>query len=333
MTSIAGTRTKLLILGALAIATLTLAGRAYGAVSCDGSWTDDRAVSNPTISFPNTDSSYSPAEILITSGQTVTWSGNTASDTFKNYPLVDASGQLWGTFSVNEQSWPFTYTSPGGWVYYNGNVPNMAMAGIVCVAGSPIASFTHSPNPAKPAQTVTFNGSGSHAAEAFTHITDYQWDLGTGSFVDNGSTASISHAFSKAGIYRVRLKVTDSVGMSRIKEENVTIGAVITQAPKLKSTTVKETSKGAAPLKVENPNAAAAHGQATLTESTSSGPVRVGNMSFSDPAHGTVTVSVPLTSRATNYLKTHKSLTIKAKIVLSANGTSKSRTFTVTIDR
>jgi plastocyanin len=334
MTSIAGVKTKLLALGVVAFAVLTWSARAYAtAPTCDMHWTDDRTSSSPTITFPNGDNTYSPSEILIKSGQTVVWKGNTSSDTFANYPLVDASGQLWGTFSVPEQSWPFTYTKPGAWEYYASSVANMAMAGIVCVAGSPIASFTHSPNPAKPGQTLTFSGSASHAAESFANITDYQWDLGTGSFVDNGSTASITHAFSKAGVYKVRLRVTDSLGMSRIKTENVSIGAAITQAPRLKSTTVTETSRGAAPLGVENPNAAPAHGQVTLTQTTGSGPVPIGNASFSDPAHGTVTVSVLLSSKAKTYLKTHKSLSAKAKIVLSANGTSKSQTFTITIDR
>src|SRR5947208_13433490 len=98
MPDIANARTKVTILLAIGIAALTGATRAAATVSCDGSWTDDRAQSSPTITFPNNDSSYSPAEILITSGQTVVWNGTSQSATFQNYPLVDASGQLWATF-------------------------------------------------------------------------------------------------------------------------------------------------------------------------------------------------------------------------------------------
>ncbi len=331
MTSTAGALTKMMILGALGIAALTWTTRAQAAVSCDGSWTDDRGQSNSIITFPNS-GSYSPAEILINPRQMVTWEGNTASDTFQKYPLVDASGKLWGTFSVNEQSWPFTYTRPGAWEYNDAN--DTSMAGIVCVEGPPIASFTHSPSPAKPNQTVTFDASGSHVASCCAaSITDYQWDLGTGTFTDNGATATTSHSFTAPGIYTIRLKVRDNLGSSSIQTEQVAIGAVITRAAQPAGTTATETSKGAAPLRVENPNSVSANGKVTLTGSSSSGLGQIGSTGFTVPGKGTATVNVPLSSAARMYLKHHKSLSVKATVVLSRNGTSQSGTWMVTIDR
>lgn len=323
-----------MVLGAIGTAAFAWATPATAAVSCNGSWTDDRGQSSPTITFPNS-SAYSPSEILVSRGQTVVWKGNTSQDTFQKYPLVDASGKLWGTFSVNEQSWPFRYNQPGAWEYYNGDgtLPAMTMTGIVCVEGPPIASFIHSPSAPQPNQTVTFDASASHAAASFASITDFQWDLGSGTFVDNGTTPTASHAFTKAGIYTVRLKVTDSLNTSTIQAEQIPVGAVITQAPRLSSRTVKETAKGAVPLRVDNPNLFAASGRVVLIGSAGSGLSQIGSTTYNAPANRATTVTVPLSSPARTYLKHHQSLKAKATVTLSRNGTSKSSTWTITIDR
>lgn len=328
MTSMASVRTKLLILGAVGIAALTWAGRAYATVSCDGSWSDDRAQSNTrTITFPgNSNNAYSPAQILINPHQTVVWSGDTPSDTFAAYPLTG----VWGTFAVPEQSWPFTYQTSGPQPYEDQNVSGMA--GIVCVTGPFVATFTHSPSPAKPNQTITFNGSDSH--ENWATLTDFKWDFGSGTFaLDTGSTAQATHVFTKAGAYTVRLQITDDSGQQMIKSEKVTIGTVLTKGAKLASTTVKETAHGTVPLKIENPNAIAAKGRVTLMPTSKSGPSPIGSASFTDPAHGTVTVSVPLSTQAKSYLGKHSSLPAKAKIMLSGNNSSQTSVTTITIER
>lgn len=327
MTSIASVRRKLLILAAIGVAGFTVAGRAQAAVSCAGNWTDDRAAASPTITFPNNNATYAPGEILINPGQTVVWNGTSPSATFSNYPLVST---LWGTFSVNETSWPFTYTQPGSWEYHDGN--DTTMEGIVCVAGPFVAAFTTIPASPKPNQTVTFDGSDSH--EQFATLQDYKWDFGTGTFSDDaGSSAHATHVFSKAGVYTVRLSVTDDSGQSMIKSEKVTIGTVITQAAKLETTTVKQTSAGKVLLKIENPNGIKAQGRVNLTRGTAAGGAPIGSANFTVPAHGTVTVPVALSSQAKSYLAQHKSLPARATIVLSANNTSKSHAWTITIDR
>ena len=323
------------ILAATGIAALTWAARAHGAargratnppsLTCNGSWTDDRSESIATITFPN----YSPAEILIHPGETVNWDGGSA--TFQDHPLVDQSGQLWGTFSVNETSWPFTYHRSGPWEYYD--MSNPTDAGIVCVTGPLSAAFTPTPTAPKPNQAVTFDGSGSSAGDYAT-IVDYKWDFGTGTFTDDtGSTSTAMHTFSKAGIYTVRLEVTDDGGQTNIMSKKLTVGTVITQAPKLMSTTVKETSAGKAPLGVENPNAISAKATVTLTQKSGSQTFQIGGASTTVPAHGTATVSVLLSPRARSYLASHSSLPAKAKVVLTANGTSKAASFSVTIDK
>ena len=210
------------------------------------------------------------------------WLSQTA--TFQTDPLVDATGQLWGTFSVNENEWPFTYQRSGPWEYYDQS--NQTDAGIVCVTGPLVASFAPTPTSPNPNQMVTFDGSASSPGDYAT-IADYKWDFGTGTFTDDtGSTAMATNTFTKAGIYKVRLKVTDDGGYSQIATDQLTVGTVITQAPKLKSTTVKETSTGKAPIGVENPNAIAAKAQLTLTQKVSSHTVQIGSATATVPANG-----------------------------------------------
>jgi plastocyanin len=316
-----------MIIFLIGIAPLMWATRAHAtppSLTCDGSWTDDRAAPSPTITYPN----YSPAEILIHPGQTVNWTSST--DTFSTDPLVDASGQLWGTFSFNEKSWPFTYVRSGSWEYYNGN--NQTDAGIVCVTGPLAASFTPRPASPKPNQMVTFDGSGS--SDHWATITDYQWDFGTGTFTDNtGSTATATKTFAKAGTYQVRLKVTDDGGYSQIATKKLTVGSALTKPPKLKSTTVRETSTGKAPIGVENPNTIAAKALVTLTQKVGTRTAKIGSAASTVPANGTRTLSVPLSSSARAYLARHPSLPAKAVVVLTANGTSKRGTFTITIEK
>jgi PKD repeat protein len=327
---------KLAVPAAIAIAALAWTTRADAtprvhatppALTCDGSWTDDRSPSNSrAISYPN----YSPAEILINPGQTVDWEGSGPNANFSNDPLVDASGQLWGTFSINEPNWPFTYTRSGAWEYYNAN--NQMDAGIVCVTGPLVATFMPSPASPQPNQIVTFDASGSH--ENMATLQDYKWDFGSGSFtVDTGSTQMATHTFSKAGIYKVRLQVTDDSGQTQTASTQITVGTVITQPPNLKSTTVRETSAGKVPLDVQNPNEIAAKGVVTLTRTTGSKTAQIGSASFAVRAHGAKTVSVPLSSSAKTFLTKHPTLAAKAKITLSGNGTSKSKSFSVTIKR
>jgi hypothetical protein len=88
----------------------------------------------------------------------------------------------------------------------------------------PNASFTLSPNPARTAATVTFDGSASTAAAGAT-ITHFQWDLdGDGTYErDTGTTSTVTGTFATEGSYDVHLKVTDSHAATDIATRTITI--------------------------------------------------------------------------------------------------------------
>jgi YD repeat-containing protein len=91
--------------------------------------------------------------------------------------------------------------SPTGVVVDGGNQP-------------PEASFTVSPNPALTDQQVTFNASSS--SDPGGGIAKYEWDLdGNGSFeTDTGTTSTATRSYTSAGTLQVKLRVTDSGGLT-----------------------------------------------------------------------------------------------------------------------
>jgi YD repeat-containing protein len=89
----------------------------------------------------------------------------------------------------------------------------------------PTSSFTVSPSPAQPNQTVTFNGSGSTDADG--GIAKYEWDLdGNGSFETNsGKTAVVTTSYASVGVYTVRLRVTDEQGQTAVSNRALAVDA------------------------------------------------------------------------------------------------------------
>jgi PKD repeat protein len=73
---------------------------------------------------------------------------------------------------------------------------------------NPIAVFTFSPAQPVVNQRVHFNASQSTPAPGGS-IESYRWDFGDGS---SGSGVQPSHVYTRAGVYRVLLTVTDDVG-------------------------------------------------------------------------------------------------------------------------
>jgi PKD domain-containing protein len=84
--------------------------------------------------------------------------------------------------------------------------------------GSPIASFTYSPNSPKAGQDVFFNASGSTDTDG--SIVEYQWTYGDGD-VEYG--LSQTHDFPNAGTYNVILTVTDNVGNKASTTRTITV--------------------------------------------------------------------------------------------------------------
>jgi PKD repeat protein len=74
----------------------------------------------------------------------------------------------------------------------------------------PVADAKASPDPAKVANPVTFDGTGSSDAETPREQLRYEWDFGDGS--PRATTAKAEHVYAATGTYTVTLKVKDAVG-------------------------------------------------------------------------------------------------------------------------
>jgi PKD repeat protein len=143
-------------------------------------------------------------------------SGSTDSDgTIAKYEWDAGSGWQTGTASFSP-----TFTLPGSYTVrlrvtddsgksattsYTFSISNQAPTARI---GLPLHPVTGTP--------ATFDGTGS--ADADGTVTKYQWDLnGNGTYESTGAHPSFT--YSTAGVYTVRLKVTDALGA---------VGAVVT---------------------------------------------------------------------------------------------------------
>ncbi|MHB8689771.1 MAG: PKD domain-containing protein [Solirubrobacteraceae bacterium] len=80
------------------------------------------------------------------------------------------------------------------------------------VDAPPVASFTATPNPTPPDQTVTFDGSGSSDPDG--EIVNYHWDFGDTRSTDSAGSAPVLHAYTCTGTVNVTLTVTDDTGQT-----------------------------------------------------------------------------------------------------------------------
>jgi YD repeat-containing protein len=89
----------------------------------------------------------------------------------------------------------------------------------------PKSSFTLTPSPAQPNETVTFDGSSSTDADG--GIAKYEWDLdGNGTFETNsGSNPIVKTTFPNVGVYTVRLRVTDEQGQTAVSNRALAVDA------------------------------------------------------------------------------------------------------------
>ncbi len=87
----------------------------------------------------------------------------------------------------------------------------------------PAANFTYAPLNPQPTVRITFTSSSSDP-NATDRITNYTWTWGDGSAVESGSNlATITHSYTTAGTYRVKLVVTDSNGATGEKEISLVV--------------------------------------------------------------------------------------------------------------
>ncbi len=84
----------------------------------------------------------------------------------------------------------------------------------------PVASFTYSPSSPQVGHTVHFNASASHDSDG--SIVSYSWNFGDG---HTASGVSVSHSYSHAGNYTVKLTVRDNDGASRTTTKSVSVAS------------------------------------------------------------------------------------------------------------
>jgi trimeric autotransporter adhesin len=105
----------------------------------------------------------------------------------------------------------------------------------------------------------------------------------------------------------------------------------ITKAATLAKSAFTATARGVVTLPIGNPNAVLAQGEVTLTTKRGKRTVAIGRKRFKAPANGVARVKVKLNQAGRALLKKGKTLKVKARILLSANGTSKPVTRSITI--
>ncbi|MEA2468378.1 MAG: hypothetical protein QOJ57_2504, partial [Thermoleophilaceae bacterium] len=84
----------------------------------------------------------------------------------------------------------------------------------------PVASFTAAPDPAVTGQSITFT---STSTDPDGTVAAWAWDLDNDGAFDDGSAATASRSFPKAGSYTVRLRATDDGGQTAISTRAVTV--------------------------------------------------------------------------------------------------------------
>ncbi len=98
----------------------------------------------------------------------------------------------------------------------------------VTVDDPPTAAFTPSASVAAPGAPVSFDASASGPGDPGGTITDYSWNFGDGTPVDDaGGSADASHAFASPGVYTVALTTTDDLGVSATSTQQVTVDAPV----------------------------------------------------------------------------------------------------------
>ncbi|WP_192918623.1 PKD domain-containing protein [Salinigranum salinum] len=119
----------------------------------------------------------------------------------------------------------------------NGEETDRITKTITVENAAPSATFEYSPETPSPDETVTFDASASDDADG--EIVDYDWYVGSGSYAD-GDDVSFSHEFDTAGVYQVRLVVTDNGDETAEMTRQVNV----TNAPPVPRFDVRSSSNG-----------------------------------------------------------------------------------------
>jgi uncharacterized delta-60 repeat protein len=93
---------------------------------------------------------------------------------------------------------------------------------------APTVSFSYAPSTVQAGTPVQFTATAA-AATSYSIAQD-SWDFGGGSF-GAATGASVSHTFTTAGTYTVRVQATDSFGLSTISTQTITVAAAPVVTP------------------------------------------------------------------------------------------------------
>lgn len=185
------------------------------------------AAANKTVGFNKTDYIYIPDRVAIKTGESVTWS-NAGSDEPHNVHFEDGQFTRPVTPATSFTTSPRTFSAEGVYRYFC-DTHGRDMSGAVYVNATgvlpPDARLRVSPNPAVAGEVVTFDGTASKAGD--NPVAKYEWDLnGDGMYeVDTGTTRTTSRTYLAAQELTARLKVTDTSGISEVREMPVSVQA------------------------------------------------------------------------------------------------------------
>jgi PKD repeat protein len=168
-------------------------------------------------------------------GQSVTFDGSASTDPDSgdhvaewNFQYGDGSGSGWVSQSTITHSYSVagTYTATLK-VRDTHDAESTAASASVRVTGggttnkAPVARISASPNPAKVAQNIVFDGTSSTDVDG--SVAQYRFDLGDGTVVGWTTTSQTIHAFAAAGSYSATLQVKDDKGKTSENTASVTV--------------------------------------------------------------------------------------------------------------
>jgi len=171
---------------------------------------------------PVADFTYAPAEPHV--GEEVTFDASPSYDPDSRITSYDWDFGDGSTGSGKETS--HIYSSEGGYTVTLKVTDDKGATGSTSKTievlpkpnQPPVAKFSFSPSEPKVGETVTFDASESYDPDG--HIIDYSWDFGDGS---TGHGERVTHSFSSARTYTIKLTVTDDGGLSDSTTHQVTV--------------------------------------------------------------------------------------------------------------
>jgi PKD repeat protein len=186
----------------------------------------DTSTETVRIDDPPT-AAFNPSATVTGPGSTVSFDG-TPSAPGPAGTITDYSWNFGDGTTLDSGTTPtvsHTYASPGVYTVRLTTTDDLGVAGKVSeviTVDQPTAAFTANPTDPAPGSPTSFDATGSSDPEGT--ITDYSWDFGDGSPVeDDGSTATTSHTFAARGHYNVTVTITNSLGQTDSSTETVTV--------------------------------------------------------------------------------------------------------------